>query len=58
MNVPDKVTTTGLNGGHPFQNLKNENIQRQDSSQSLFASTTSTVEITISGRVVFKPIRK
>jgi hypothetical protein len=58
MNIPDKVTTPPVIGGNPFRNLKNVDLTRSDTSQSLFKSTTSEVIVTISGRVVYRPIRK
>lgn len=54
----DKTATPSLSGGHPYQNLKSVDVTSAKEGESLFTSTTSTVEVTISGRVVFRPIRK
>lgn len=51
----DKVITTGLKGGNPFRNLKQENVKHNGEAQPLVKSTIVT---TISGRTVYKPIPK
>ena len=54
----DKVALpASLEGGHPFQNLKPVDVTTQQG-QALFTSTTSTREVTISGRVVYRPIKR
>lgn len=51
----DKVITTGLSGGNPFRNLKQENVTHNGEAQN---SVKSTVVTTISGRTVYKPVKK
>lgn len=54
----NRVAITDLNGGHPFHFLQNMDMKSLQEGTSPFTSTTSTVEYTISGRVVFRPIQK
>lgn len=42
-------------GGTPYRNIQRVDLTRNDSSQTPIESETSTVEVTISGRVVFRP---
>lgn len=50
--VTMKDVTTG---GTPYRFLNKPDLRRMDSSQSPFESTTSTVEVTAGGRVVYRP---
>lgn len=54
MQVPDKVTITDLSGGHPFHHLKNINVKAEDGQTPI----KSRIEVTISGRTVYRPIKK
>lgn len=55
----DKVTMYEDNsGGTPYRNIQRPDLTRNDSSQNPIPSETSTVEVTISGRVVFRPKKK
>lgn len=54
----DKVAITNLDGGTPFRNLQSIDIQSAMEGESPFESTTSTIEYTISGRKVYRPVKK
>lgn len=50
----DKVTMMDdTSGGTPYKNLKQEDLRRNDDSRPV--SINSVVEVTISGRTVYRP---
>lgn len=53
--VPDKVTTTGLNGGHPFRNLKRIDVKHGTESET---PIKSRVEVLPDGRKIIVQIKR
>lgn len=51
----DRVVTTGLTGGNPFRNLKQEDVRQGGETRKV---VNSKVVITAAGRVVLKPLPK
>lgn len=53
--LPDKVTAVSTSYGHPFRNLKQPDLKHGGDAET---PIKSKVETTISGRRVFRPVRK
>lgn len=56
--IPDKVLMLPNATYHPFNNLKQENLKSSVGDGMNTTTIKSRVEVTASGRVVFRPLPK